>query len=82
MRLALAVAASTGTLAYSVFTNGRYEIRVTEGCSPPLPCAGVPVDLEIYRGVIHEFVKMGRAIPEALQAQADAARALKEALQP
>jgi acetyl esterase len=47
-----------------------------------LRAAGVPVDLEIYRGVIHEFVKMGRAIPEALQAQADAARALKEALQP
>ena len=47
-----------------------------------LRAAGVPVDLEIYRGVIHEFVKMGRAIPEALQAHADAARALKEALQP
>ena len=47
-----------------------------------LRAAGVAVDLEIYRGVIHEFVKMGRAIPEALQAHADAARALKEALQP
>lgn len=47
-----------------------------------LRAAGVAVELEIYRGVIHEFVKMGRAIPEALQAQADAARALKEALQP
>ncbi|MEJ8821233.1 alpha/beta hydrolase [Variovorax humicola] len=45
-----------------------------------LRAAGVPVDLEIYRGVIHEFVKMGRAIPEALSAQADAARALREAL--
>jgi acetyl esterase len=32
--------------------------------------------------VIHEFLKMGRAIPEALQAQDDAARALKEALKP
>jgi len=47
-----------------------------------LRAAGVPVQLEIYRGVIHEFVKMGRAIPEALQAHDDAARALKEALQP
>jgi acetyl esterase len=45
-----------------------------------LRAAGVPVDLEIYRGVIHEFIKMGRAIPEALQAHEDAARALKEAL--
>ena len=47
-----------------------------------LRAAGVPVDLEIYRGVIHEFIKMGRAVPEALQAHADAARALQEALQP
>lgn len=47
-----------------------------------LRASGVPVELEIYRGVIHEFVKMGRAIPEALQAHEDAARALKEALQP
>lgn len=47
-----------------------------------LRAAGVAVDLEIYRGVIHEFVKMGRAIPEALQAHADAALALRQALQP
>ena len=45
-----------------------------------LRAAGVPVDLEIYRGVVHEFVKMGRAIPEALQAHADSARALRQAL--
>jgi len=44
-----------------------------------LRMAGVPVDMEIYRGVVHEFIKMGRAIPEALQAHADAARALKGA---
>jgi acetyl esterase len=44
-----------------------------------LRAAGVPVELEIYRGVVHEFIKMGRAIPEALQAHADAARALRHA---
>ena len=44
-----------------------------------LRMAGVPVDLEIYRGVTHEFIKMGRAIPEALQAHQDAARALRHA---
>lgn len=44
-----------------------------------LRMAGVPVDLEIYRGVTHEFIKMGRAIPEALSAHADAARALTQA---
>jgi acetyl esterase len=46
-----------------------------------LRAAGVEVDLEIYRGVVHEFIKMGRAIPEALQAHTDAARALKHAFQ-
>ncbi|MEO5661078.1 MAG: alpha/beta hydrolase [Polaromonas sp.] len=44
-----------------------------------LRAAGVPVDLEIYRGVTHEFIKMGRVIPEARQAHADAARALRQA---
>jgi acetyl esterase len=40
---------------------------------------GVPVDLEIYRGMVHEFIKMGRAIPEARQTHADAAAALRRA---
>lgn len=44
-----------------------------------LRMAGVAVGLEIYRGVVHEFIKMGRAIPEAAKAHADAAHALKEA---
>ena len=44
-----------------------------------LRLAGVPVDLEIYRGMVHEFIKMGRAIPEAKVAHADAARSLKTA---
>jgi len=44
-----------------------------------LRAGGVAVDLEIYRGVVHEFIKMGRAIPEAARAHADAARALKNA---
>jgi acetyl esterase len=46
-----------------------------------LRMAGVPVDLEIYRGVIHGFITMGRAIPDALKAHADAGRALKYAFE-
>ncbi|WP_421955239.1 alpha/beta hydrolase [Polaromonas sp.] len=42
-----------------------------------LRAAGATVDLEIYRGVTHEFIKMGRVIPEARQAHSDAARALR-----
>lgn len=45
-----------------------------------LRAAGVPVALELWRGVVHDFVKMGRAVPEGRQAQAAAAAALKAAL--
>jgi len=44
-----------------------------------LRAGGVAVDLKIYRGVTHEFIKMGRIIPEARHAHADAARALRQA---
>jgi acetyl esterase len=47
-----------------------------------LRTAGVAVDLEIYRGVTHEFIKMGRAIAEAKLAHQQAAAALRLALQP
>ncbi len=46
-----------------------------------LRMAGVSVDLEIYRGVVHGFITMGRAIPDALKAHADAGRALKHAFE-
>jgi acetyl esterase len=44
-----------------------------------LRVAGVTVDLDIYRGVTHEFIKMGRVIPEARQFHQDAANALRAA---
>ncbi len=44
-----------------------------------LRVAGVTVQLEIYRGVTHEFIKMGRIIPQARQFHQDAALALKQA---
>jgi acetyl esterase len=47
-----------------------------------LRAAGVAVQLELYRGVTHDFIKMGRALPEALAAHDVAAHALHEALQP
>ena len=40
----------------------------------------VPTDLAIYRGVVHGFIQMGRALPEALQAVQDAAHALRSAM--
>jgi len=44
-----------------------------------LRAAGVAVELEVWPGVTHEFIKMGRALPEARQAHAAAARALVQA---
>src|SRR6218665_2328512 len=60
---------------------GEYDRLVDEGVAyaDKLRLAGVAVELDIYRGVTHEFIKMGRAIPEARQAHADAARALRRA---
>ncbi len=45
-----------------------------------LRAAGVAVELELVRGVTHDFIKMGRAIPEARAAQAACAAALRKAL--
>lgn len=42
-----------------------------------LQAAGVPTRLRVWPGVVHDFVKMGRALPEALQAHAEAADALR-----
>jgi acetyl esterase len=47
-----------------------------------LRAAGVPVELEIARGVARDFIKMGRALPEAALALDFAAAALQKARQP
>jgi acetyl esterase len=39
----------------------------------------VAVQLELVRGVTHDFIKMGRAVPEAPRAQQAAADALHAA---
>ncbi|AMO25671.1 alpha/beta hydrolase [Ramlibacter tataouinensis] len=64
------------------FGLAEFDPLVDDGIAyaDKLRAAGVAVDLEIYRGVTHEFIKMGRALREARQAHADAARALQQAL--
>jgi acetyl esterase len=42
-----------------------------------LRAAGVVVDLEVYRGVVHGFVNWERAVPEAKIAHAQAGAALQ-----
>ena len=47
-----------------------------------LRAAGVPVALDLQRGVTHDFIKMGRALKEAGLAMAVAAEALAAAWRP
>ncbi len=47
-----------------------------------LRAAGVAVELELFRGLTHDFIKLGRAIPQAREALAAAARALQGAQEP
>lgn len=47
-----------------------------------LRAAGVPVQLELVRGVTHDFIKMGRSLPEAITAMDFCASAIREYLQP
>jgi len=44
-----------------------------------LRAAGVAVELELYRGLTHDFIKIGRALREAGHAQGVAAEALRTA---
>jgi acetyl esterase len=41
--------------------------------------AGVPVELDLVRGMTHDFIKMGRALKEAGVAQQACAEALAAA---
>lgn len=44
-----------------------------------LQAAGVPVDVQVWPGMIHDFINMGRLVPEAAQAHAAFAAALRDA---
>ena len=74
-------AAHLDDVAPAWFGLAECDPLVDEGLmyADSLRAAGVSVDLEIYRGVTHEFIKMGRIIPEARHAHADAVRALRHA---
>jgi acetyl esterase len=80
-RFAPLMADDVAGVAPAWFGLAECDPLVDEGLAyaDKLRASGVPVDLDIYRGVVHEFIKMGRAIPEARRAHLDAAQALKNA---
>jgi len=82
-RFAPSLASDHSNLAPAWIGLAECDPLVDEGVNYAdiLRMAGVPIDLEIYRGVIHGFITMGRAIPDALKAHADAGRALKHAFE-
>ena len=81
-RFAPLLAPDVDGVAPAFFCLAELDPLVDEGVqyADMLRMAGVPVELEIYKGVTHEFVKMGRAITEARQAHAHMAAALRAAL--
>lgn len=81
-RFAPLVADDVEGVAPAWFCLAECDPLVDEGLAyaDRLRAAGVAVDLEIYRGMVHEFLRMGRALPQAHQALMDAARALRQAL--
>lgn len=81
-RFAPLLAPDVDGVAPAFFCLAELDPLVDEGVqyADLLRMAGVPVQLEIYKGVTHEFIKMGRAIPEARQAHDDMAGALRAAL--
>lgn len=80
-RFAPLMAEDVDGVAPAWFGLAECDPLVDEGLqyADKLRAAGVAVDLELYQGVTHEFIKMGRAIPEAKRAHLDAARALRHA---
>ncbi|HEX2011522.1 MAG TPA: alpha/beta hydrolase [Roseateles sp.] len=73
-----------GGLAPACVVLAECDPLVDEGVAyaDRLRAAGGRVQLELYRGVTHDFIKMGRQIPEALLALEACGQALKEALKP
>ncbi len=56
----------------------QYDPLIDEGrdYAARLQAADVAVDLRIYPGMIHEFLRMGNVVADALQAQDDIARSI------
>ncbi|QPF76611.1 alpha/beta hydrolase [Roseateles sp. DAIF2] len=81
-RFAPLEAESFDELAPTCLVLAECDPLVDEGVAyaDALRAAGNAVQLELYRGVTHDFIKMGRQIPEALQALEACGLALKQAL--
>jgi acetyl esterase len=82
-RFAPALAPDHEGVAPACLVIAECDALVDEGLAygDLLRAAGVAVDLEFHRGVTHDFIKMGRVLPEAAQAQQAIADALRRAFE-
>jgi len=80
-RFAPLMAADLDDVAPACVILAECDPLVDEGVAyaDRLRTARVDVELELYRGLTHDFIKMGRALKEASDAQQVAARALRKA---
>ena len=70
-RFAPLEAVDVADVAPAIVVLAECDPLVDEGLAygDKLRAAGVAVELELYRGLTHDFIKMGRALPEAAAAQ-------------
>ncbi|MCK1516311.1 alpha/beta hydrolase [Bradyrhizobium sp. 190] len=80
-RFAPLAAKDLSGLPPALIVLAEYDPLVDEGrdYAARLRAAGVPVDLQIYPGMIHEFLRMGNVVADALQARAAIGQALARA---
>ncbi|UXH80931.1 alpha/beta hydrolase [Roseateles amylovorans] len=83
-RFAPLLAQDHGDLAPACLILAEADPLIDEGLAYAdlLRANGNAVQLELYRGVTHDFIKMGRSIPEAELALDACAAALQRAFQP
>lgn len=80
-RFAPLAAEDLSGLAPAFIVLAEFDPLVDEGrdYAARLAAAGVPVDLRVYPGMIHEFLRMGNVVADALQARAAIGQALAKA---
>jgi acetyl esterase len=80
-RFAPLAAEDLSGLPPALIVLAEYDPLVDEGreYAAKLRAAGVPVDLQIYPGMIHEFLRMGNVVADALRARAAIGQALASA---
>ena len=79
-RFAPLAATDLAGVAPALMVLPEFDPLVAEGrdYAARLRAAGVAVDLKVYPGMVHEFLRMGNVVPDALQARGEIGAALAD----